>query len=89
MNQELAESETSKSNLAKMDQVYKAHKQKKVADTSNPLKEFYHTSFLVLTVKNYQKSTIWFSLLLGLLSMRGANPFTVWLAYISLVLRVI
>ena len=51
--------------------------------------EFYNTNFLVLAVKNYQKSSIWWCLVVALCAMRAATPFTVFLAYMSLVCRII
>ena len=52
------------------------------------LNEFGTLSLLQLVTKNYQKSTIWFSVLVALCAMRAANGFTVWLSWICLAFRV-
>ena len=54
----------------------------------NELDELHTTHFLTLISKNYQKSNLWFALLVSLCAMRAANGFTVWLSYFCLILRV-
>ena len=52
------------------------------------MEEFENTHFLVLTVKNAQKSQLWIFLLSAYCAMRAATPFTVWMAYLILIARV-
>jgi hypothetical protein len=58
-------------------------------DANEEMNEFYNTHFLVLAVKNYQKSSVWWCLAIALCAMRAANGFTIALAYLSLLCRVI
>ena len=58
-------------------------------DAQEEMNEFYNTHFLVLAVKNYQKSTIWWCLAISLCAMRAATGFTVFLAYMSLICRIL
>ena len=51
--------------------------------------EFYNTHFLVLAVKNYQKSSLWWCFAVSLCAMRAATGFTVFLTYMSLLCRVV
>ena len=44
---------------------------------------------MILVVRNYQKSTIWFNFIIAMLVMRGANKLSVLLAFISVGLRVL
>jgi len=39
--------------------------------------------------KNFQKSTYWFVIALAFCAMRAANTFTITLAYISVLLRIV
>jgi len=57
------------------------------AAESNELHEFSNLNFLILVAKNYQKSSLWFNVVIALLAMRGASSFSVLLAFVSLVLR--
>ena len=43
--------------------------------------EFYNQNFLELTTSNFMRASIWFNVILGLCALRGANGFTVFLAY--------
>lgn len=52
------------------------------------LDEWQYNHFLTTISKNYQKSTLWFTVLIGLCAMRAANGFTVALSYFCLFLRV-
>lgn len=51
--------------------------------------EFFNTHFLVLAVKNYQKSSLWWCFVISLCAMRAATGFTVFLAYMSLLCRIV
>jgi hypothetical protein len=53
------------------------------------MNEFFNTHFLVLAVKNYQKSSLWWCFVISLCAMRAATGFTVFLAYMSLICRII
>mmetsp|Transcript_7057 Transcript_7057/g.11881 ORF Transcript_7057/g.11881 Transcript_7057/m.11881 type:complete len:216 (-) Transcript_7057:22-669(-) len=53
------------------------------------INEFHNTSFIELTVLNYQRSTLWIFLVCTFCALRGANGFTVTLAYLSLLCRVV
>ena len=44
--------------------------------------EFYTMHFVPLTVKNYQKSTVWFMLAIALCALRAAKTYVIILAYI-------
>jgi len=44
---------------------------------------------MVLTVKNYQKSSLWLCFIIALMALRGANTFSVVLAYLSVGFRII
>lgn len=51
--------------------------------------EFENMHFLPLFVKNYQKGTIWFMLILAFACLRGAVGFVIAFGYIQLLFRVI
>ena len=58
-------------------------------DAQDELNEFYNFHFLVLTVRNFQKSTLWLDVATAFCAMRAANTFTVACAWIGFVLRVV
>ena len=62
---------------------------KEQMDANEEMNEFYNTHFLVLAVKNYQKSSLWWCLAIAFCAMRAATGFTVFLAYMSLLSRII
>jgi hypothetical protein len=53
------------------------------------LAEFNNVNFLVLSVRNFQKSSLWFSIIIAFLAMRGASGWSCLLAYASVVCRII
>ena len=53
------------------------------------LDEFYNLRWLVLSVKNFQKSTVWLDVVTAFCAMRAANTFTVACAWICFIMRIV
>ena len=58
-------------------------------EIDDELKEFESKNVLILAGKFAQKTQLWTFLLVAFCAMRAANPFTVGLAYLSLVARAV
>ena len=57
-------------------------------EAEEDLDKFSSSNFVSISVSQFQKSTLWFSLVTAFLAMRGANTFSVLLAYVSVLLRI-
>ena len=64
---------------------------KEEIDESDEFTNYSHdpNHFIVTAVKGYQRSSLFWCLAVGLCAMRCANPFTVTLAFMSLIFRVV
>jgi len=58
-------------------------------NSNDELNEFYNFHFLVLSVRNFQKSTLWVDIVTAFCAMRAANTFTVACAWLCFILRVV
>ena len=44
---------------------------------------------MILSVRRYQRASLWFSIAIALCALRGANRFSVILAFLSVIFRII